>query len=289
MDWRKVPSLPALRAFETAARLSSYSAAARELNVTHAAIAQHVRTLETHFGMPLMQRQGQQMRPTGAGTQLATALSEGFGIIASAATDLLATEDDRPLRIASTASFAENWLMPRIGSFWSTYPEIGLEIVPSSALVDLRRDGVDVALRYGRGDWPGLDAEMLVSAAHTIVAAPHLFSEPITDMRQLKDMHFLLVGIRQEENVWLTENGLPHEDLHITYFDTGALVLQAVRAGHGVSVHPKPVIARDVEMGQLTALFQEQESDLAYYIVTRPGHVSARVRTFVRWLKAQTA
>ena len=287
MDWRKVPSLSALRALETAARLGSYSAAARELNVTHAAIAQHLRTLEDHFGRPLMQRQGQNMRPTPEGARLAAALSEGFGLIASAATDLLTLDEVRPLRIASTASFAENWLMPRIGGFWAAHPGIGLEIVPSSDLVDLRRDGFDLALRYGRGHWPGTEAQVLVPAAHTIVAAPGALPKPVTDMRDLQDEHFLLVGIRQEENLWLTANGLSHEALRITYFDTGALVLQAVRAGHGVSVHPWPVIARDVEMGWLDVLFQEEDSELAYYIVTRPGHVSAQVRTFIKWLKAE--
>ena len=289
MDWRNIPSLPALRAFETAARLDSYSAAARELNVTHAAIAQHVRTLDDHFGRKLMQRQGQQMRPTPDGARLAAALSEGFGLIATAAIELTEQGKTRPLRIASTASFAENWLMPRIGGFWAAHPGIGLEIVPSSELVDLRRDGFDVALRYGRGNWPGVTSELLVPAAHTIVAAPGALPNPVKDMRALQNEHFLLVGIRQEENLWLTANGLKHEELRITYFDTGALVLQAVRAGHGVSVHPWPVIARDVEMGQLDVLFQEDDSDLAYHVLTQPGQGSSNVRTFVKWLKAQAA
>lgn len=289
MDWRNVPSLPALRAFEAAARLASYSAAARELNVTHAAIAQHVRTLEDHFGCPLMERAGQRMEATDAGAQLASALSEGFGAIASASQALLDRGSERALRIASTASFAENWLMPRIGSFWSEHPGIGLEIIPAPELVDLRRDRIDLALRYGRGAWDGLESEPLVNAAHTIVAAPGAFPGEVHCISDLKDAHFLLVSIRQEENLWLTENGLAHENLRITYFETGALVLQAVRAGHGISVQPWPVIAHDVEVGWLKPLFREDRSDLAYHIVTRQGHVSPRLRLFVRWLKQQAA
>ena len=289
MDWRHIPSLPALRAFETAARHGSYSAAARELNVTHAAIAQHVRRLENHFGRTLMRREGQQMQPTEEGARLARALSDGFSTIGRAAEDLMKREEDRPLRIAATASFAENWLMPRIGSFWSAHPGIGLEIVPSHELVDLRRDNFELALRYGRGDWPGLNSEFLVSARHTIVAAPGVFPAPVTQMKQLRNAHFLLVGIRQEENLWLTANGLNYEDLRISYFDTGALVLQAVRAGHGISVNPHPVVSRDIKMGWLISLFEETQSDLAYHIVTRPGQVSARTRLFTRWLKEQAA
>lgn len=288
MDWRHIPSLPALRAFEAAARLGSYSAAARALNVTHAAIAQHVRGLEDHFGRPLMERQGQKMSPTPDGRHLARALSDGFGTIARASEDLMRLEENRPLRIASTASFAENWLMPRIGGFWAAHPGIGLEIVPAPQLVDLRRDGFDLALRYGHGHWEGVAAEPLVSAEHCIVAAPALFADGLpTSMADLRDARWILVGMRQEDSLWLTDNGLRHEDLKITYFDTGALVLQTVRAGHGISVQPWPIVARDIEMGFLIALFQEDQSELAYHIVTRPDHVSVRARTFIRWLKAQ--
>ncbi len=227
------------------------------------------------------------MRTTREGAELASALSEGFGTIAAAATALSDHSENRSLRIAATASFAENWLMPRIGGFWSAHPEIGLEIVPSSDLVDLRRDGFDLALRYGNGQWSGTDSVRLVNAAHTIVAASHILANPPTEMRALKDQHFLLVGIRREEILWLTKNSLPHKDLRITHFDTGALVLQAVRAGHGISVLPWAVVANDVKTGQLKVLFKEQETDLAYYAVTRPGHVSPRLRTFMRWLKAE--
>lgn len=289
MDWRNIPSLPALRAFEAAARLGSYSAAARELNVTHAAIAQHVRTLEDHFGCPLMARAGQKMQATSEGASLASALSDGFGTIARAAETLLDRGKDRPLRITSTASFAENWLMPRIGQFWSENPGVGLEINPAPELVDLRREGIDMALRFGRGDWPGLNAEPLVTANHCIVAAPGSYPDPVEGIEGLKDAHFLLVGIRQEENLWLTSKGLKHEDMRITYFETGALVLQAVRAGHGISIQPWPVIARDIEMGWLDLLFREESTELAYHIVTRPGHISPRLRLFIRWLKQQAA
>jgi len=138
-NWHEIPSLPALRAFEAAARHGSFSAAARDLNVTHAAIGQHVRALEDYYGQSLMHREGRGMTTTAEGHRLATALTEAFDQIASASADLMRQTAARALRVAVTPSFAANWLMPRIGHFWETHPEIELEIIPSMALVEQDR------------------------------------------------------------------------------------------------------------------------------------------------------
>ena len=149
MDWRDIPSLAALRGFEAAVREGSFSAAARELNVTHAAIAQHVRSLETHVGQPLLTRAGRRMVPTEAGARLATDLNDGFGQIIAGVRRLSEDADKRPIQITCTPNFAENWLMPRLIEFWGKHPDITLSVTPDNNIVDLRRDGYDVAIRYG--------------------------------------------------------------------------------------------------------------------------------------------
>ena len=174
MDWRDIPSLSALRAFEAAARLGSFSAAARELNVTHAAIAQHVRALEAHFSVTLMAREGRAMCPTAEGRQLAQDLGEGFGTIAAGVRALIGSRRARPLQVTLTPSFAEAWLMPRIGQFWAQHPEVEVALIPSVSLIDLRRDGFDMAIRFGAADWPGLAVEPLVMSPFVVVAAPSL-------------------------------------------------------------------------------------------------------------------
>lgn len=288
MDWHTLPSLAALRAFEAAVTQGSYSAAARRLNVTHAAIAQHVRALESHFSQSLMQREGQHMRPTEAGAQLAASLTEGFETIAHGVQTLTERTAQKPLRLAITHSLAENWLVPRIGAFWAAHPEIPLEILPSPKVVDMRRDGIDIALRYGHGTWPGLEAEPLVSAGHTVIAAPgYVAGDRVDDISELRDAHWLMSSLRGEDNVWLQDHGITAEEVRLTRFDTGTLVIQAVRAGSGVSVQPKAIVERDIQAGLLVALHEEAPSDLAYYIVRRPGPVPDRTRTFLRWLKAQ--
>lgn len=290
MDWRNMPSLPALRAFEAAARHASLSAAARSLNVTHAAIAQHVRALEDHFGCALMHRDGKGMALTDQGLRLAGALTEGFTTIAEAVEELQRRDAQRGLRIATTPSFAENWLMPRIGSFWSEHPDIVLELVPSVQSVDLRRDGFDVALRYGRGDWSGLDSEMLVSGTQTVVAAPgHIPGDRIDALSDLTHARWIQIGLRREDNLWLQDHGFDVDAMEIAYLDTGALVLQAVRAGNGVSVQPRPIVENDLSLGSLVALYKDVTTDLAYHIVTRPGRVSDQLRVFLSWLRKQAA
>lgn len=287
MDWRQVPSLLSLRAFEAAARSGSLSSAARELNVTHPAIAQHVRALETHFGCKLLGRQGAGMVPTPEGWQLAAALSDGFGRIATACRDLSERDAARPLRIALTPSFAASWLMPRIGDFWIKHPGIELEMTPSPDLVDLAAQGFDMAIRYGRGPWKDAVAERLSTAGHAVVAAPGLVPGPVTDLTELAGLDWLTETANTEEKYWAASKGLTVERVRIREFPNVSMVLEAVRAGHGIGLVPRIIADVDVRNGKLEVLFEERETDLAYHILTRPERETPAVRIFRRWLKSQ--
>jgi LysR family transcriptional regulator, glycine cleavage system transcriptional activator len=119
MDWKRLPPLTALRAFAAVAQSGSFSAAARALNVTHAAVAQQVRALEEHLDQPLVARDGRALALTAEGEQLAAALNDGFATMQRGIDALRATDGDRPLRISLTAGFAAQWLMPRLRDFWS--------------------------------------------------------------------------------------------------------------------------------------------------------------------------
>lgn len=291
MDWHDIPSLAALRAFEAAARHGSYSAAARDLNVTHAAIAQHVRTLEDHFGQSLMHREGRGMATTPQGRQLADSLSEAFGLISAASTTILDHTKTRALRVAVTPSFAANWLMPRIGGFWDTHPDIEVELLPSMMLIDMRRDGIDIAIRYGRGGWPNVKATKLMSAGHVAVAAPsYLSGRTITCLADLKGSRWLLDGARSEERFWVAENGINLDEEQTTRFPTGQLAREAARAGLGVTIIPAPIVAPFIAAGDFVKLCAEAEdSAAAYHVLTRPEVISAQRDTFVKWLKSEAA
>ena len=174
VDWRSFPSLTSLRAFEVAARLQSFTLAAKALNVTHAAVAQQVRGLEDHLGRELIYREGRGLLLTPEGARLAAALAEGFRSIALALDEMKLSGPGAPVRVTLTPAFAAQWLMPRLKGFWSTHPEVPISLHPDKRVVDLRREGIDLAIRFGNGIWPGMDVELLTAADYVVVGAPAL-------------------------------------------------------------------------------------------------------------------
>ncbi|WP_396280106.1 LysR substrate-binding domain-containing protein [Histidinibacterium aquaticum] len=198
----------------------------------------------------------------------------------------------RAIRVALTPSFATNWLMPRLARFWSAHPEVQLELIPGARMVDLRSEAVDLAIRYGRGPWPGVDQEPLVRAAHTVLGAPSRFGKrAIGNLRELAGETFLIDGLRSEETLWTRANGLDLDNEKVLTFETAQMVLEAAKAGIGIAILPMPIVASDVAEGRLTALMteSERESSIAYHIITRPGTVMPARDTFVRWLRSEAA
>jgi LysR family glycine cleavage system transcriptional activator len=290
MNWRDIPSLSALRAFEAAARLGNFSAAARELNVTHAAIAQHVRGIEAELNTSLLVRAGRGVALTDAGRQLAAALSDGFGLITDGVRQVAADAASRPITISVTPSFAENWLMPRLAGFWAAYPGEQISISPSTDLVDLRRDSFDMAIRYGNGDWPGIDATQLVAGDFTIVVAPSLLAgRAANSIADVQDLPWIFEAVHHEARKWVTEVGMDMACCQMNEVATLSMLLSAVRAGGGVSVVSSALVADDIASGKLVAVMRDQREGLGYYIAHRPGNLSARAKIFKNWLLAQVA
>ncbi|QBY02407.1 LysR family transcriptional regulator [Rhodophyticola sp. CCM32] len=297
MDWRDIPSLSALRAFEAAARLENYSAAARTLNVTHAAIAQHVRALESHFGQSLIEREGKRMVPTSVGRRLANDLANGFAEIAAGVRTLMDAAEEGPISLTTTQTFAENWLMPRLSGFWSAHPDIPLTITPDNRVRDLRREGHHLAIRYGRGTWPGLEARFLTSANKAVVAHPSVVAQlpdsydPAAPdaVQMLARLPWVIDTSFGEFFSWFRAQGLEEKALSTTKLMSNSLVLAACRAGAGVSMQPYAVVERDIEEGRLVLLRQQCDAELGYYILRQPGPVPARVKVFEDWLVACAA
>jgi len=290
MDWRDIPSLSALRAFEAAARLGSLSDAARALNVTHAAIAAHVRALEAEFGQPLLRRSGRGMEATQAGADLARNLGNGFAEIGAGVRMLKQGREDRPVILTTTPSFAESWLMPRLAAFWSAHPDIPLSVQTDFHVVDLRRDGVDLAIRHGSGPWPGLEGQVLTTATMVVVGQAGRYNVPDDPTAPeawppLVDLPWLLDMSHREFNMRLQRLGIEPESLRATQKMSNVLILPACRAGAGVSAQPLALVEQDVAEGRLDILAQETDSAVAYHLLHLPGPLSRRAQVFVTWLK----
>ncbi|APX89805.1 hypothetical protein BV394_08835 [Brevirhabdus pacifica] len=294
MDWSRIPSLAALRAFEAVARLRSLTAAAAELNVTHAALSQHVRALERHFGEPLARREGQGMALTESGAALAAALSDGFDTIAAGVDALSARAADRPVRVSLTPAFAESWLMPRLGDFWGRHPEVELALLPSAGLVDLRRDGIDLAIRFGEGEWPGVRSQPLLMAPFAVVASPGLFATRRPhSIDELTGYTWYTSRAASEQRNWGGALGLDFSTMDSRELSNNGMALSAVRAGYGLSIQPMALVEADLADGRLVSLFQGEHGGLGYHLILPTGvdepPRQSRVGIFVNWLERTAA
>lgn len=286
MDWRRIPSLAALRAFEAAARTGSMTAAAAELNVTQAAISQHVHALERAFGCDLMVRRGRGLTLTPEGQALAEGLGAGFRQIADSVAALQSAGAARPLSVTLTPSFAEHWLMPRLGKFWIEHPEIELALWPAREVRDMAADGIDLAIRFGRGTWPGLTAEPLVSAEFVVVGAPSLVpGGAATPAARLADLPWAFDADVDEFRLWAQSQGILAPTSRAQNLPTNELALSLSRAGHALSVQPAALVEADLKLGTLVEVRRADPVGLNYYMVTRPGRVSPRLVAFMAWLR----
>ncbi len=285
IDWTHLPPLSALRAFQAVAAEGGYSAAARVLNVTHAAVAQQVRTLEARLGHALVARDGRGMALTAEGAQLAAALTEGFGTIQRGVEALASGED--PVRVTLTASFASHWLMPRLRDFWDTHPDIALSLHPDPRPVDLRREGMDVAIRYGNGAWPGVEAKFLAPARLAIAAAPGLLpGGAAVAPRDLAGHDWIVARNWPEQDNYLLSLGLDPDALSRTGFPSEDLSIAAARQGLGVIVESLALIENEIGDGRLVLIDDSRSHLPAYFVLTPPGPKRRAVRQFLTWLAA---
>ena len=286
MDWRALPSLNALRAFAALAGTGSFSRAGQALNVSHAAVSQQVRALEDRLGVALLPHDGRRGVLTPEGERLAAALETAFTGIGRAVEELTGADAHRPLQVTTTSAFATSWLMPRLSEFRHEHPDVELMLNPTADLVDLVPGGVDVAIRYGRGPWRGLEADMLVASPIVLVAAPALIGErQIAEPRDILDLPWLQELGTSEMTAWLKTRGVvaPKKE-NVTHLP-GHLVLEALRNGDGVSLTTRVLIEREIGAGRLKVLFEDLQPGTGYYVVTRPGVQRPPLKAFVRWLK----
>ncbi|MEP3047503.1 MAG: LysR family transcriptional regulator [Roseibium sp.] len=288
MDWHSIPSLNSLRSFAAVAETKSLSAAGRELNVTHAAVSQQVRALEKHLGLQLISRQGKGVALTEEGEQLFEGLSRGFEAIGETIEALSQNELSCPLNITMTPSFAVSWLMPRINDFRLKNPGIDLALNPSADLVDLGPGGADLAIRYGDGDWAGLESELFFQTEFVVVAAACLIGDKkIEKPEDLVHYPWLQEYGLNEIALWLERQGVVSEKrLSITHLP-GYMVLEGLRRGDGITATAKTFVESDIANGTLRVLFKDDVKPFKrYYLVTRPGVQRPALKAFLSWIRS---
>ncbi len=284
MDWLKLPPLASLRAFSAFAERRNVVEAGAALNVSHAAISQQLKALENHLSVSLVDRAGKSLTLTADGEHLARALHLGFTTIEAAVRDLTRVSEDRPVHVSLTSSFAASWLMPRLPAFRATHPGIDLALDPTPELVELRPGGVDVAIRYGLGGWPGVQSEMLLKTPMVIVAAPDLLGGK-TDWTpaELAKLPWLEEIGTTEATTWLEQHGAVPERGAGRIELPGNLLLDGLRAGQGVTVTVRHFVEHDIQAGRIVELYAEPYSG-GYHVLTAKTALRPAVKVFVGWL-----
>jgi len=292
---RRLPPLNALRAFEAAARHLSFTKAAAELNVTPAAISHQIKALEEIVGAPLFKRLTRALALTKRGRDALPVLSEGFDLLDDAATLLTDTPDNDIFTVTTAPAFAAKWLVPRLDEFQEFNPGINVRIDASITLVDLRVDNIDVAIRYGSGDYPGHLAERLFDEEIFPVCSPKLMSGPHPLKRPEDLAHHILLhsGYAKtdraypEWRMWLKSAGAQDVDWRKgPEFSHENMTVQAALAGHGVALVNTSLVSDDLASGALVRPFAlSLQTDFAYYLVIPTETVDRpAVSAFRKWL-----
>jgi LysR family glycine cleavage system transcriptional activator len=286
MNWRTFPSLTSLKAFAVAAKHLNLTKAAAELNVTHSAISQQLRTLERHLAAQLFSRTQHGITLTMQGEYLAKGLIGAFASMSSVLENMAIAEGTRPLVVSATPMFSSAFLTARISAFLKAYPDIELNIQSTIEAVTLVPGRVDMAIRYGTGDWPGLDAELILPGCLTVVASPYLIgTAKIKHPRDLLKFPILQEQASVEFDLWLEKVGVaPGEPRNVIRLP-GNMLLDGVRRGDGISSTVPAFISDELKAGELIALFDDPIPDIGYYLVSLPGVQRPALPLFAKWLK----
>ncbi|MCR5876009.1 LysR substrate-binding domain-containing protein [Phenylobacterium sp. J426] len=286
--------LSAIRVFEAAARQGSFTRAAEELGMSQAAVSWQVKALEQRLDRRLFVRQPREVTLTPAGERLARAAGEAMAALRAAVTDLSDTGDG-VLSITTLQTLATQWLAGRLGAFQLAHPKIAVRLDTDNKVVDLVRQDFDVAIRGGRGGWPGLEAIPLFPAIQTVLCTPAAMARLGDPPRpeRLLDVH--RVGWDVEWNAWFRAAGVPmdgelgHAAPRIIA-DTQTLEVAAALANDGAAIGSPAMFGRDLAAGRLVQPFDVYIGDTRYWLVYPPDRRRVgKIAAFREWLLDQVA
>ncbi|SMC23764.1 LysR family transcriptional regulator, glycine cleavage system transcriptional activator [Andreprevotia lacus DSM 23236] len=285
-----LPPLNALRAFESAARLESFSAAANELFVTHGAVSKQIKQLEEWLGVQLFDRTGGRVKLTDTGWRYLVQVQDGFDLIANATAQLKEPTRQRRLVINSTPTLAMHWLLPHMAEFQQQYPDVELRLMTSDRDIGRLDAPFDIAIRRGPGDWPGYIAKPFLEERELPLCSPALLKRlPLLRPADLANHTLLYADTRPAAwQRWLTLAGVPELKPAATQqFDHFYLALQAAMDGLGITLGPLPMMQGEIDAGRLVVPLAGPVAPLRGYcwIVPRLAMDDPAIGAFCQWLE----
>lgn len=286
--------LSAIRIFEAAARLKSFTRAAEELGVSQAAVSWQVKALERRLGQALFLRLPREVALTSSGERLSHAATQAMTTLRTALTDLTETEEG-VLAITSLATVANQWLAPRIGSFQVQHPQIAVRLDTSGRLVDLARENMDVAIRSGSGAWPGLESHYLFPNIQTPFCTPAM-RERLGGLARPEDLlNASLIGVPEEWEVWFAAAGIgpQRQDAALPRLtgDSQTLEIASAIGGQGVALASPIFFNADIAAGRLVTPFAINAHYGEGYWLSYPADRARapKIKAFRDWLLACVA
>lgn len=307
---QQLPPLNALRTFEAVARLKSFTKAADELSVTRAAVSHQIKNLEDFVGFPLIERLTRSISLTPAGEASLPKLREGFNSLSDAVRIMQSHTANEKLNVWMAPSFASKWLIPKLHSFSTEYPEIDMQISAVSGLVDtaeqysysmeelFRAEDADIVIRFGSGDYPGCTVHKLFPVRAVPLCSPALLENPNKPLNKPEDLahHTLLHDNtayegRPQWRKWLKQGnikGIKHQ--RGLSFNHISLAIDSAIDGQGVLLGIEAMARIDIEAGRLCIPFERSLAlEMCFYVIY-PEDVSANqhaVDSFVSWIMEQ--
>lgn len=288
---RRIPNFVLLRAFESAARLESFTLAGRELHLTQSAISHQVRELEEHFALPLFIRRNRRVELTAEGRRLRESLSRVFDVIEAACDEVALAPQAQVLALHSSPSFAAKWLGPRLPQFLQANPDITIRLTSGAEPIDLTRvQEVDVAISYGTVQKrAGLVAVALGTERIAPLCSPALLKAGMPAARQMRELPLIdsqLSGVTWPQ--WFALNGLKLPARARPSFDRAALSISAAVDGMGVALESLRLAEREISRGELIELGQGVFLPLAeetHFVSCRASERQGKkVKAFREWL-----
>ncbi len=284
--------MAAVRVFEAAARHENFTAAAAELAMTQAAVSYQVKLLEERLGVRLFQRERGRVALSEPGQRIATRLAKAFDDIDAAFASLRA-DDESLLTISTSNTFANAWLVWRLGSFQLANQKMGVRLLTNDALTDFAREEIDVAVRSGRGGWPGLHAEKLIEVDFTPMCSPAFRAAHGGTIRPEDLPRLPQIGSDDPWwSIWLREAGVEAPEIATRpalRLDSQAHQGNAAIAGQGVAMLTPFFWRNDMAGGRLVQLFDTMATRGYGYWLVYPEHRHAvpKIRRFRDWLLAE--
>ncbi|MBV1834793.1 LysR family transcriptional regulator [Novacetimonas pomaceti] len=291
---RFLPSISLLCSFEAAARHQNFTTAATELHLTQSAISRHIRALEAQLGAELFIRERQTVRLTIAGEVYAREIREALKHISTATLGFRASPSGGTFNLAVLPTFGARWLAPRVPAFQRLHPDITINLFTRPVPFEFAAEMLDAAIHYGLADWPGAEMEFLMHEQVVPVCSPDMagrfdFRAP-ADLLRAPLLH--LVSRPDAWERWFHAHDVDARQIHGMLCDQFATITQAARAGAGLALLPRFLIAEELSRGELVEVAPPAPhmAEEAYYLVWPVNRARyAPLVAFRDWLRGEAA